>query len=63
ETDHGQIARGMGAYGVQVRDPQELPGALREAIASGKPAIVDVVIDRGPSPDDFRASPRRLTET
>ena len=63
ETDHGAVARGMGAYGVQVKDPGELPDALRGAIASGRPAVVDVVIDRGPSIDDLRASGRRLTET
>ena len=63
EVDHGQIARGMGAYGVQVTDSRDLPDAIREAVASGKPAVVDVVIDRGPNPDDLRASERRRTET
>jgi thiamine pyrophosphate-dependent acetolactate synthase large subunit-like protein len=63
ETDHGAVSRGMGGYGVKVRDSKELPDALREAIASGKPAVVDVVIDRVPNVDDLRASARRLTET
>ena len=63
ETDHGAIARAMGAYGVRVRDPRDLPDALQEAIASERPAVVDVVIDRGPHIDDLRASARRLTET
>ena len=63
ETDHGAIARSMGAYGVQVSDSREVPGALKEAQASGKPAVVDVIIDKGPNPDDFRATARRLTDT
>ena len=63
ETDHGAIARSMGAHGVQVSDSRRLPDALREALASGKPAVVDVIIDRGPNPDDFRATARRLTDT
>ena len=63
KTDHGSICRSMGGYGVQVSDSREVPDALREALASGKPAVVDVLIDRGPNPDDFRATARRLTDT
>lgn len=63
ETDNGQIARAMGGYGVQIRDSRDLPDALREAIDSKKPAVVDVVIDHGPNPDDFRVTARRLTDT
>ena len=63
ETDHGAIARGFGAYGVQVTDSRDLPDAIREAQASRRPAVVDVITDRGPSPDDFRADRRGATET
>jgi acetolactate synthase-1/2/3 large subunit len=63
ETDHGAVARGMGAYGVQVKDSRDLPDALREAMASGMPAVVDVITDRTASIDDLRASPHRPTET
>ena len=63
ETDNGAVARGFGAYGVQVRDSRDLPQAIRDAQASGRPAVVDVVIDRGPNPDDFRADMRSATET
>ena len=63
ETDNAAVARGFGCFGVQVRDSRELPWALRAAMASGLPSVVDVVIDRGPSPDDFRADVRRATET
>ena len=63
ETDHGAIARGMGAFGVQVRNSEDLADAIEEATRSMKPAVVDVVIDRAANIDDIRASPRRLTET
>ena len=62
-TDNAAIARGFGAFGVQVNDSRDLPEALREAQASGLPAVVDVVIDREPSPDDWRADARRSGET
>ena len=63
QTDNGAVARGFGAYGVQVNDSRDLAGAVRDALASGRPAVVDVVIDRGPNPDDFRADMRAATET
>ena len=62
-TDNAAIARGFGAFGIHVEDSRDLPDALREAQASGLPAVVDVAIDREPSPDDWRADARRSGET
>ena len=62
-TDNAAVARGFGAFGVQVRDSRELPDAIRDALASGLPSVVDVLIDRIPSPDDWRADARRAGET
>ena len=62
-TDNAAVARGFGAFGVQVRDSRELPDAIRDALASGLPSVVDVLIDRAPSPDDWRADARRAGET
>ena len=62
-TDNAAVARGFGAFGVQVSDSRDLPDSIREALASGLPAVVDVLIDRGPSPDDWRADARRAGET
>ena len=62
-TDNAAVARGFGAFGVQVSDSRDLPDAIRAAQASGLPAVVDVLIDRGPSPDDWRADARRSGET
>ena len=63
DTDNAAVARGFGAFGVQVNDSRDLPQALRDATASGLPAVVDVVIDRDPTPDDWRADARRTGET
>ena len=62
-TDNGAVARGFGAFGIQVGDSRDLPDAIRQAQASGLPAVIDVLIDRGPSPDDWRADARRAGET
>lgn len=45
-VDFGAVARALGAYGEQVTHPGDLPGALERALASGRPAVVDVIIDR-----------------
>ena len=63
ETDNAAVARGFGCFGVQVADSRDLPDALRQAQASGLPGVVDVLIDRGPSPDDWRADLRTAGET
>ncbi len=63
ETDNAAVARGFGCFGVQVNDSRDLPAALRDAQASGLPAVIDVIIDRGPSPDDWRSDLRTAGET
>jgi thiamine pyrophosphate-dependent acetolactate synthase large subunit-like protein len=44
--DFGALARVFGAHGEQVKKPGELEGAIQRAFDSGKPAIVDVLIDQ-----------------
>jgi len=39
------VAQAMGCYGERVERPQEITPALERAMASGRPAVVDVVID------------------
>ena len=43
--DLAAIANAMGVHGRTVEDPEELGPALKQALASGKPALLDVVID------------------
>jgi thiamine pyrophosphate-dependent acetolactate synthase large subunit-like protein len=35
----------MDGFGMRVHHPSEIQGALDQAVASGKPAVVDVVSD------------------
>jgi len=44
--DFGALAEVFGAHGEHVTQPGELEGALRRAFDSGKPAVVDVMIDQ-----------------
>ena len=44
--DFGALAKVFGAHGEHVTRPGELEGAIRRAFASGKPAVVDVMIDQ-----------------
>ena len=45
DTDFAKLAEDMGGFGVRVERPEDLQGAMAEAAASGKPAVVDVVTD------------------
>jgi acetolactate synthase I/II/III large subunit len=45
DTDFSKIAEDMGGFGIRVHHPGEIQGALDKAVASGKPAVVDVVSD------------------
>jgi acetolactate synthase-1/2/3 large subunit len=40
-----EVARGFGAYGVRVEKPSEVAPAIQQAIESGRPAVVEVMID------------------
>jgi thiamine pyrophosphate-dependent acetolactate synthase large subunit-like protein len=44
--DFGALARVFGAHGEQVKHPGDLEGALQRAFDSGKPAVIDVLIDQ-----------------
>ncbi|MDA1128261.1 MAG: thiamine pyrophosphate-binding protein [Chloroflexi bacterium] len=43
--DVSAIAAGMGVHGERITDPAEIAPAVQRAIASGKPAVLDIVID------------------
>jgi len=45
DVDFARIAEVVGCFGVRVERAGELRNALQDALASGKPAIVDVVSD------------------
>jgi len=43
--DYQLIAEAFGGYGERVEAPDEIVPAMRRAIASGKPAIINVIVD------------------
>ncbi|GAB3570797.1 biosynthetic-type acetolactate synthase large subunit [Amycolatopsis endophytica] len=49
DVDFAQVAKGMGLPGKRVTDVVDLVETVRLAFASGKPYVVDVVLDREPS--------------
>jgi len=49
-TRYGAVAAAMGAHGEDVLEENQLHEALRRAAASGRPACVNVMIDRVPAP-------------
>lgn len=46
ETQFDLLARAMGAHGERVADPRGLRGAIQRALASNKPAVIHVDVDR-----------------
>lgn len=44
-VNFANIAEGMGAMGIRVEDPKDLPGALDKAFSANRPVILDVVSD------------------
>jgi thiamine pyrophosphate-dependent acetolactate synthase large subunit-like protein len=46
DVDFAALARVFGAHGERVSEPSLLLPAIRRALESGKPAVVDVVIDK-----------------
>jgi acetolactate synthase-1/2/3 large subunit len=45
DVRYDQVARACGCYGERVEDPGQITPALARAVASGKPALLDVVVD------------------
>jgi acetolactate synthase-1/2/3 large subunit len=63
DVDHAAIARGFGLAGFRVTHGKDLPEAIRAAQSLGTAAVIDVVIDDGPSPDVYRTQAVSATET
>ena len=61
-----EIAKSMGAVGIRVSDPRELRDAYAGAIASGRPSVVEVMVDPEELAEPFRrdalAFPKRFLD-
>ena len=55
DVDLAKLAQAIGCFGIRVDQPGQIQSALEQAIASGKPAVVDVVSDiEGIAPPAWR---------
>ena len=59
QTRYEQVVQGLGGYGEFVERPEDLAPALERAFASGKPALLNVAVERGISPRAEAAIGRR----
>jgi acetolactate synthase-1/2/3 large subunit len=55
-TRYDRVAAALGGHGEHVERAADLPGALERAVASGQPAVVNVVIDGVAAPTFGRGS-------
>jgi acetolactate synthase-1/2/3 large subunit len=46
DTNYAAIAKGFGAHGARVKDSHDIKDAIRDALASNMPALVDVVVSK-----------------
>jgi acetolactate synthase I/II/III large subunit len=46
DVDYGKVASAYGGYGIRVERPGDIGDALKNAFESGKPSIVDVLVDK-----------------
>jgi acetolactate synthase-1/2/3 large subunit len=46
DIDYGAVAKAFGAYGEKVTKPEEVERALRRALDSGRPAILNFTVDK-----------------
>ena len=49
-TRYDLVATALGGHGELVRSAAELPDAIDRSVASGKPAVINVMIESVPSP-------------
>ncbi len=55
DVDLAKLAQAIGCFGIRVDQPGQIQSALEQAIASGKPALIDVVSDiEGIAPPAWR---------
>jgi tartronate-semialdehyde synthase len=44
--DFAKFSEAFGGWGERVTDPDQIKPAFQRALASGKPAIVDIIVER-----------------
>ena len=52
--DFAEVARAMGAQGIKVEKASEIGNAVKTAVASGKPTVINLVVDSVELAEPFR---------
>jgi thiamine pyrophosphate-dependent acetolactate synthase large subunit-like protein len=63
QTRYEQVVQGLGGYGEFVERPEDLAPALERAFAAGRPALLNVAVERAISPRGEAAIGRRKATT
>jgi acetolactate synthase-1/2/3 large subunit len=63
QTRYDKIVQGLGGYGELVELPEDLEPALKRALAAGKPALLNIAVQRAISPRAEAAIGRRKAAT
>jgi len=63
QTRYDQVVQGLGGYGEFVERPEDLAPALDRAFAAGRPALLNVAVERAISPRAEAAIGRRKAAT
>lgn len=58
--DFAEVARAMGALGIRVEKAEDVGPAVKEALASGKPAVIDIQVDGTQLAPPFRRDALKL---
>jgi acetolactate synthase-1/2/3 large subunit len=54
-VDFSKVAQAYGGFGARVEHPDNIADTLKDAFNSGKPAIIDVIVDRGTNGSGYAA--------
>jgi acetolactate synthase-1/2/3 large subunit len=46
DVDYGRVASAFGAHGLRIEKAQELNDAIREAMETDNPSLIDIIVDR-----------------
>jgi sulfoacetaldehyde acetyltransferase len=57
-----EVARAMGAEGIRVDDPENVGSAFEEALQSGRPAVLEIMVDGTQLAPPFRRDALKLPE-
>jgi sulfoacetaldehyde acetyltransferase len=58
--DFAEVARAMGAEGVRIDHPEDVRGAFEEALGSGNPTVLDIIVDGTQLAPPFRRDALKL---